>query len=50
MDRINRAKGDSERFLAALVEYKKAPEITKKKIIPGNHGGYPAAREGKIYY
>lgn len=32
MDRINRAKGDSERFLAALVEYKKAPEITKKRL------------------
>ncbi|MDD5483876.1 MAG: FtsH protease activity modulator HflK [Kiritimatiellae bacterium] len=31
-DRINRAKGDSERFLAALVEYKKAPEITRQRL------------------
>lgn len=32
IDRINRAKGESERFLAALVEYKKAPEITRTRL------------------
>ncbi len=32
LDKINRAKGDSERFLAFLEEYRKAPEITKKRI------------------
>lgn len=31
-DKINRAKGESERFLATLEEYKKAPEITKKRL------------------
>lgn len=31
-DKINRAKGESERFLATLDEYKKAPEITKKRL------------------
>ena len=32
LDKINRAKGESERFLATLAEYKKAPEITKKRL------------------
>lgn len=31
-DKINRAKGESERFLAVLTEYKKAPDITKKRL------------------
>ena len=31
-DKVNRAKGESERFLATLKEYKKAPEITKKRL------------------
>jgi len=31
-DKINRAKGESERFLATLREYKKAPEITQKRL------------------
>ena len=31
-DKINRSKGESERFLATLEEYKKAPEITKKRL------------------
>ncbi|MFA5157162.1 MAG: FtsH protease activity modulator HflK [Candidatus Omnitrophota bacterium] len=31
-DKINRAKGESARFLATLEEYKKAPEITKKRL------------------
>jgi membrane protease subunit HflK len=32
LDKINRAKGESERFLVTLQEYKKAPEITKKRL------------------
>ncbi len=32
LDKINRAKGESERFLATLSEYKKAPEITEKRL------------------
>ncbi|MBU1125109.1 MAG: FtsH protease activity modulator HflK [Candidatus Omnitrophica bacterium] len=32
LDKINRAKGESERFLATLAEYKKAPAITKKRF------------------
>ncbi|MFA5287156.1 MAG: FtsH protease activity modulator HflK [Candidatus Omnitrophota bacterium] len=31
-DKINRAKGESSRFLATLEEYKKAPDITKKRL------------------
>lgn len=32
LDKINRAKGESERFLVTLSEYKKAPEITRKRL------------------
>ncbi len=32
LDKINRAKGEAERFLATLVEYKKAPQITQKRL------------------
>ena len=32
LDKINRAKGESERFLVTLNEYKKAPEITRKRL------------------
>ncbi|MBU1727308.1 MAG: FtsH protease activity modulator HflK [Candidatus Omnitrophica bacterium] len=32
MDKINRSKGESARFLATLEEYKKAPDITKKRL------------------
>jgi len=32
LDKINRAKGESERFLVTLAEYKKAPDITKKRL------------------
>lgn len=32
LDKINRAKGESDRFLATLAEYKKAPEITQKRL------------------
>jgi len=32
LDKVNRAKGESERFLATLREYKKAPQITKKRL------------------
>ncbi|KPK99256.1 MAG: hypothetical protein AMJ95_00135 [Omnitrophica WOR_2 bacterium SM23_72] len=30
--RVNRAQGESDRFLARLAEYKKAPDITKKRL------------------
>jgi len=32
LDKVNRAKGETDRFLATLKEYIKAPEITKKRI------------------
>ncbi len=32
LDKVNRAKGEAERFLATLNEYKKAPEITQKRL------------------
>ena len=32
LDKINRAKGDTERFISVLEEYKKAPAITKERI------------------
>jgi membrane protease subunit HflK len=32
LDKINRAKGESERFQVTLNEYKKAPEITEKRL------------------
>ncbi len=32
LDKINRAKGESDRFLVTLSEYKKAPEITRKRL------------------
>ena len=32
LDKINRAKGEAERFLLTLSEYKKAPEITQKRL------------------
>ena len=32
LDKINRAKGNTERFLAVLNEYQKAPDVTKKRI------------------
>ena len=32
LDKINRAKGDANRFLAVLSEYRKAPEVTKDRI------------------
>ena len=32
LDKINRAKGESERFLATLAEYKKASQITQKRL------------------
>ena len=32
LDKVNRAKGESERFLAILAEYKKAPQITQKRL------------------
>jgi membrane protease subunit HflK len=32
LDKINRAKGEAERFLSILAEYKKAPQITEKRL------------------
>ena len=32
VDRVNRSKGDAERFLMTLEEYKKAPEVTRKRL------------------
>ncbi|MDD4907425.1 MAG: FtsH protease activity modulator HflK [Candidatus Omnitrophica bacterium] len=32
LDKINRAKGEAERFLVTLGEYKKAPEVTRKRL------------------
>ena len=32
VDKVNRAQGDTERFMAVLAEYQKAPEITKKRV------------------
>ncbi len=32
VDKVNRAQGDTERFISVLAEYKKAPEITKKRV------------------
>lgn len=32
LDKVNRAKGESNRFLATWEEYKKAPDITKKRL------------------
>lgn len=32
IDRTNRAKGDAERFIAVLREYRRAPEVTRKRL------------------
>jgi membrane protease subunit HflK len=32
LDKVNRAKGEAERFLVTWEEYKKAPNITKKRL------------------
>ncbi|MFH1577967.1 MAG: FtsH protease activity modulator HflK, partial [Candidatus Omnitrophota bacterium] len=32
LDKVNRAKGEAERFSAILAEYEKAPEITRKRL------------------
>jgi modulator of FtsH protease HflK len=32
LDKVNRAKGDTDRFLAILEEYRKAPEVTRQRI------------------
>jgi membrane protease subunit HflK len=32
LDKINRAKGEAKRFLSVLKEYKKAPEVTRKRL------------------
>ena len=32
LDKVNRAKGEAERFSTVLAEYKKAPDITRKRL------------------
>ncbi len=32
LEKVNKAKGEAERFLVTLTEYKKAPEITQKRL------------------
>jgi membrane protease subunit HflK len=32
LDRINRAKGNTNRFLAVLEEYKKAKDVTRRRL------------------
>ncbi|SVD88471.1 uncharacterized protein METZ01_LOCUS441325, partial [marine metagenome] len=32
LDRINRAEGDSARFTAIYSEYRRAPEVTRKRL------------------
>lgn len=32
IDRVNRAKGDADRFLALLAEHKKAPQVTEQRL------------------
>jgi len=32
VERVNKAKGETNRFLALLTEYRKAPEVTRKRI------------------
>lgn len=32
LDRVNRSKGEAERFLATWNEYKKAPDVTQKRL------------------
>ena len=32
IDRVNRAKGDADRFNAVLTEYKRAPEVTRRRL------------------
>ncbi len=32
VERINKARGETNRFLALLTEYKKAPEVTRRRI------------------
>ncbi|MFA5115076.1 MAG: FtsH protease activity modulator HflK [Candidatus Omnitrophota bacterium] len=48
-DKINRAKGESERFLATLEEYRKAPDITKKRLyLEALSDALPKAKEKYI--
>ena len=46
--RVNQAEGDAKRFLALLEEYKKAPEVTKKRIYLETLSDI-LSRVGKIY-
>jgi membrane protease subunit HflK len=32
VERVNKAKGETNRFLAVLTEYKKAPEVTRRRL------------------
>jgi membrane protease subunit HflK len=47
-ERINRAEGDATRFIALLTEYKKAPEVTKKRIYLETLGEVLPTVPGKI--
>lgn len=47
-ERINRAEGDATRFTALLTEYKKAPEVTKKRIYLETLGEVLPTVPGKI--
>jgi membrane protease subunit HflK len=47
-ERVNRAEGDATRFNALLTEYKKAPEVTKKRIYLETLGEVLPMVPGKI--
>ncbi|MFH1878545.1 MAG: FtsH protease activity modulator HflK [Candidatus Omnitrophota bacterium] len=48
LDKINRAKGDAERFVFTWQEYTKAPEITKKRLYLETMSEILPATEKKI--
>ncbi|MFH1691960.1 MAG: FtsH protease activity modulator HflK [Candidatus Omnitrophota bacterium] len=49
LDKVNRAEGEAERFQETLSEYKKAPQITKKRMyLETMQNVLPAAKEKYI--
>ena len=46
--RVNEAEGDASRFNALLAEFKKAPEVTKKRIYLETMGDILSATPGKV--
>ncbi len=46
--RINEAEGDAERFIALLTEYRKAPEVTRRRIYLETMGDLMAGLPGKV--